>query len=111
MGPIHNFGDQTTVGPSDSSFPTRKANVQPTEDQAQLAAVPLSAQLEQLQKTDAPRFQAVLSDAVRELRAAASTSSDPVEAAYLSDLANRFQWLEESGNAGAPSNSVESPSP
>lgn len=63
--------------------------------------MPLSAQVEQLQGTDASTFQAVLSDAIRKLRAAASESSDPVEAAYLSDLANRFQWLEEASNAGA----------
>jgi len=56
MGPIHNLGHLTAIGPSDSSFPARKAGVQPTEDQAQLAVLPLSEQLEQLQKTDAVRL-------------------------------------------------------
>jgi hypothetical protein len=59
---------------------------------------------------DASSFQAVVSDAIRKLRAAASGSSDPVEAAYLSELANRFQRLEDAGNAGALPNSAWNPS-
>jgi hypothetical protein len=111
MGSIHDLGNLTAIGLSDFSSSARKTSVQPGDDQVQLATVPLAAQVEQLQRTDASSLQAVLSDAIRKLRSAASESSDPVEAGYLSDLANRFQWLEEAGNADALSNPAQDPTP
>ena len=102
MGPIQHLGNLVATGPSDSSPAPRKPGVQPVGDQAQLATVPLSAQVDQIHRTDPSSFQAVLSDAIRKLRVAAAGSSDPAEAAFLSGLADRFQRLSETSNTGAP---------
>ncbi len=99
MGPLSNLGNPAAIGPSDSSLSKRK-DVQVPEDQVQLATVPLLAQVEQIRKADASSFRAVLGDAIRKLRVAAAETSDPREAAYFSDLANRFQRLEEAGQPG-----------
>jgi hypothetical protein len=104
MGPISNLGDLAGNGPADASSSTRKASVPVVEDQAQLSTVPLEAQVEQIQRTHPSSFEAVLHDAVRGLRAAAAETPDPVQAAYLSGLANRFQRLEETGVPDVSSN-------
>ncbi len=101
MGPLPTISP--TRSPSalpDSNSPKRK-DVQVPEDQVQLATVPLLAQVEEIQKTDTSSFQAVLSDAIRKLRVAAAETSDPTEAAYFSDLANRFSsGLKKAGQPG-----------
>lgn len=111
MGLISNLGELTYGGPSQSSFPAARTRVQPapaTDDQVHLSTVPFTALAEQqLQDKEPPNLQAVLGDAVRNLRAAASQSSNPMEAAYLSGLADRFQRLEESGDASAPPQSAQ----
>jgi hypothetical protein len=111
MGLISNLGELTSTGSSQTSFPPSSARVQPapqTDDEVHLSTVPITALAEQqLQDKEPPNLQAVLGDAVRNLRAAASESSNPMEAAYLSGLADRFQRLEESGDAGAPGNAVQ----
>jgi hypothetical protein len=68
-----------------------------SQDIVEIATVPSMSQLEPLQSGNPSQFQAVLSDAVRQLRAAAWQATDPIEAAYLSGLADRFQRLEETG--------------
>jgi hypothetical protein len=106
MGSIHNLGDPSAIGPSDPNSVKRKAEgIQPAEDQVQLATIPFPAQVDQLSRTDPSSLKNVLSDSVQQLRVAASQSSDPGEAAYLSGLADRFQRLEEEAN------SATSPSP
>jgi hypothetical protein len=106
MGPINNLGNLAAPGPSDTGSSGRKADVPRGEDQAQLATVPLSAQVQEIHRTDPSSFQAVLSDAIRKLRAAAAESSDPAEAAYLSGLANGFQRLVEANSASTQINSA-----
>jgi hypothetical protein len=114
MGSINSLGDPAFAGLSDSSFAASATRVQPVsqiEDQVQLATIPFMAQAEQqFQDKNPPNLQAVLGDAIRNLRAAALQSTNPVEAAYLSGLADRFQRLEDTGSAGAQSNSLQSPS-
>ena len=104
MGSIHNLGDPSAIGPSDSTSPARKASIQPGADQVQLATVPLSAQIDQLSRTDPSSLKKVLRDSIQELRAAASQCSDPTEAAYLTGLANGFQRLEETEGSSSAQN-------
>jgi hypothetical protein len=95
----------TVASFSDSNFsaPTKHVPpVPPMEDQVQIAAVPSSVQVEQLESTSPSSFQAVIADAIVKLRAAALDSADPAEVAYLSGLADRFQRLEEDLPASAP---------
>jgi hypothetical protein len=102
MGLIGNIGDATFIGPSGSTS-TSAARVQPVsaaEDQVHLATIPLTLQAEQqLQAKVPPNLPAVLGEAIRNLRAAAVDSSNPIDQAYLSGLADRFQRLQESGGA------------
>jgi hypothetical protein len=111
VGLINNLSALTFMSPSETSVPSPTTRVQaapPLEDQVQLAKIPVVALAEQqIQDKNPPNLQAVLGDAIRNLRAAALQSTDPVEAAYLSGLADRFQRLEEAGDASAPSNSVQ----
>ena len=93
----------------DPSAPARAARVQPTasvQDQVQIAAIPLTAQVQQNGNDTPPSFHAVLDDAIRQLRAAAGKSTNAVEAAYLSSLAARFQRLEQTGAADRPAQNV-----
>jgi hypothetical protein len=100
MGSINNLGDLAYLGPSDSSFPTSIKHVPPLpplEDQVQIATIPSVGQVEQLQNSSTSSLPELLGNAIPDLRSAAHHSTDPVEAAYLSGLADRFQSLEESG--------------
>jgi hypothetical protein len=108
MGSINSLGDMAFIGPSDSRFsppPKHIPPVPPVEDQVQIATVPSVAQVEQLQSTRPSSFQAVLGDAILKLRAAAFQSNDPMEIAYLSGIADRFQRMEQAGEGNAPSGS------
>jgi hypothetical protein len=74
-----------------------------TEDQVHLATIPSTSQAELgLQDKQPPNLQEVLGDAIRNLRTAAAQSANPIEAAYLSGLADRFERLEESGGTASP---------
>ena len=111
MGSISKLGDLAFNGPSDSNFSTPVKHVPPqppVEDQVQIATIPSAAQVEQLQSTSSSSFEAVVADSIRKLRTAASQSTDPAEAAALSDLANHFQRLEEDSQASTSSNTVQS---
>jgi hypothetical protein len=102
MSSISEIGDVTLASFSDSTFSTPTKHIPPVppmEDQVQIAAVPSSVQVEQLQSSSPSSFQAVVADAILKLRAAALHSTDPAEVTYLSDLADRFQLLEEDGQA------------
>lgn len=102
MGSISNLGDRTLTGFSDSRVSGSGSRVQPApalEDQIQIAKIPPTTQLEELQTTNPSSFQAVVTDAILQLRAAAFQTTDPNEAAYISGLADRFQELEENSRA------------
>ncbi len=101
MSMIQNLSALNFIGPSDSTPTTRIQPAAAVADQVQIATVPLTAQVQQLESKTPSSFRAVLDDAIRELRAAASQSTNAIETAYLSGLADRFQQLEEAG-AGAP---------
>lgn len=108
MASISNLTDlaASTSWVSNSSVTTTRAGqISSIQDQVELATVPPLASTEQLQ-TSGPSYQAVLGDAVRTLRAAASQSSDPIEAAYLLGLAGRFQHLLEAEEVGVSSASA-----
>ncbi len=100
MGSISNIGDPAFIGPSGSAS-TSVARVEPVsaeQDEVHLATIPLTLQAEQqLQAKVPPNLPAVLGEAIRNLRAAAVDSSNPIDAAYLSGLADRFERLQESG--------------
>jgi hypothetical protein len=110
MDSISKLADQTLAGPSDPSFsaPTKHIPPEPpVEDQVQIATIPSSAQVELLQSTSPTSFEAVVADSIRKLRTAALQSTDPAEAQALSGLADRFQRLEEDGQANASSNPAQ----
>jgi hypothetical protein len=111
MGSISNLGELTFSGPSNSPSSVLAPAAPPAyaaEDQVHLASVPLTVQAELgLEDKEPPNLQEVLGDAIRNLRAAATQSADPIEAAYFSGLADRFERLEESG-ASAPSATAQS---
>jgi hypothetical protein len=75
-------------------------------DTVEISTIPPLSQAEQIQSTNPSQYQTVLTDAVRELRAAASKTNDPLEAAYLLDLAGKFQQLQESGGSTPLSGAV-----
>lgn len=100
MSSIENLGALNFIGPSDSAPATHVAPAAATaEDQVQIANIPLTTQVEQLGNKAVPSLYAVLDSAIRQLRAAASESTNAIETAYLSSLADRFQQLEEAGAA------------
>jgi hypothetical protein len=68
------------------------------QDWVQIANVPAFVQVEPLQATNPAQFQLVLSDAIRQLRAAEFQTTDPIQRAYLASLADRFQKLQETGS-------------
>jgi hypothetical protein len=111
MGSISNLGELTFSGPSSSlpsAFTPPVQPAYPAEDQVHLASIPFTAQAELgLEDKEPPNLQEVLGDAIRNLRAAATQSADPIEAAYFSGLADRFERLEESGGT-APSATAQS---
>jgi hypothetical protein len=111
MGSISNLGELTFDGPSNSPSSAFATPVQPTyaaEDQVHLASVPLTVQAELgLEDKEPPNLKEVLGDAIRNLRAAATQSANPIQAAYFSGLAERFERLEESGGT-APSATAQS---
>jgi hypothetical protein len=100
MGLIGNIGDATFTDPSGPAS-TSTARVQPVsaaQDQVHLATIPLTSQAEQqLLAKVPPNLPAVLGEAIRNLRAAAVESSNPIDAAYLSGLADRFERLQATG--------------
>lgn len=107
MSSIGNLGALNFISPSDSTPAARVRPVAVGEDQVQIATIPLTAQVQQLEKSPAS-FHAVLDDAIRELRVAASQSTNAIETAYLSGLADRFQQLEEEGTGNQAQPGVKS---
>jgi hypothetical protein len=106
MGSIPGFGSVassfdrgTSINSSHVSVSTSSSssNRLAFEDSVALESVPSSPQLKHLASTDRTEFQQTVANAVRELRAAASQTSDSSKAGLLSSLANRFQQLEETG--------------
>jgi hypothetical protein len=98
MGSISTLGDLTLAGPPDSSFSAPVRHIPPTPpvgDQVQIATIPSWAQVERLQGTSPSSLNAVLDDAIIELKTAALQSADPAEVQYLSDLADRLQLLQD----------------
>lgn len=71
-------------------------------DLIEISTIPPLSQAEQIQAANPSQYQSVLTDAVRELRAAAAQTNDPLEVAYLLDLAGKFQQLQETGGGSAP---------
>ncbi len=101
MSVIENLGALNFIDPSGFAPTTRAAAVAAAgEDQVQIASVPLTTEVEQ--PNVVPSLNTVLDSAIRQLRAAASESTNAIETAYLSGLADRFQRLEETG-ISAPS--------
>jgi hypothetical protein len=110
MGSINNLDDVTFSGPLTATFSAPTARIPPAppvEDQVQIASIPTTAEVERLQTMNPSSFQAVVGDAIQKLRAAALRSTDPLEAVYLSGLADRFQRLEEAGEAASPANPAQ----
>ncbi len=110
MALISNIGITTFIDPSGSaggsSAPPPQL-ISANQDQVHLASIPLTSQVEQqLEAKQPPNLQAVLGDAIRNLRAAASQTPNPIDSAYLSGLADRFERLQESGDAASSSATV-----
>jgi hypothetical protein len=69
--------------------------------------------LKQLQTSDPAEFKQVVTDAATQLRNAASQATDPQQAGFLNNLADKFQTVASTGNLSAfqsnSSNSLYSP--
>ena len=57
--------------------------------------------LQQLESTNPTDFTKVATDAAAQLQQAAQQATDPTQAGFLSNLANKFQQAAESGNLSA----------
>jgi hypothetical protein len=108
MSAIVSLGDQAFISPAGSTSTVRVQASSSPVDQVQISTLPLTAQIEQLQREDPPNFRAVVGDAIRQLRAAAWQSTNQVEAAYLSGLADRFQRLAETSISESPADATQS---
>lgn len=64
-------------------------------DLADVATVPSVSQVEPLRTVNPAKFEAILSNAVRQLRAASLATPDATQAAYYSTLADRLQQLRD----------------
>jgi hypothetical protein len=94
-----------------SSYQATQARSNPTatsatattsSDQVDFSQVAqLFKQLRHLQQSNPAEFKQVLTDAATQLKAAASQTTDPQQAAVLNNLANRFQTAASSGNTSA----------
>jgi hypothetical protein len=91
------LGDLPNKKPALPSPASQSKVVAAPKDSVDVATppVPSVSQVEPLLTTNPIKFEAVLSDAVRQLRAASRETTDPVKAAYYSTLADRFQRLQD----------------
>ena len=87
--------NQTRTTPSASSATAPSDTI----DFSQVAT--LFQQLKQLQTSDPSEFKRVLTDAAGQLQAAAQQQPDPTQAAFLNNLASRFQDAANTGNFSA----------
>jgi len=95
----------SSAGAASSTAKTASTVASTTPDLIEISAVPSLFEAQQVQAHDPSQYQTVLTDAVRELKAAALQTSDPFEVAYLLDLAGKFQQLQETGSGGSPQTS------
>jgi hypothetical protein len=58
-------------------------------------------QLQQLQQSNPAQFKQVLTDTASKLKAAAGQSTDPQQAAFLNNLAGKFQTAADTGDLSA----------
>src|ERR1700722_3764343 len=67
----------------------------------------LFQQLQQLQTTNPADFKQVTASAASQLQAAAKQSTDPAQASFLSNLADKFQQASQSGNLSSFENGAQ----
>ena len=82
---------QTKAGSSVAGSP-------PTDTAEVSQTASLFKELAGLHSTDPAEFKQVLTDAAAKFKEAAGKATDPEQAQFLKDLANRFQNAAESGN-------------
>jgi len=82
-------------GATSTSLPPYVTAVPTPKDLVEIANVPAASQLDSLQTGDPVDLRAVLSSAVLQLQDASRQTSNPIEAAYLSSLADRFQRIQD----------------
>jgi hypothetical protein len=105
------IGTASGLQPIDQSQPVRQSHssqtpaldpsVSPSSDRVEISSVPSSSQVELVSST--AEFKTVVANAELDLRTVASQTGDPQEAAYLLDLANRFQMLQDAAGPSMPS--------
>ena len=77
---------------------TKASHVNPDlQDLVEIANVPSLVQIAPLQTSSPTELQSVLSDAIRQLKAAEAQTTDPATLAFLTGLADSFQQLQEFG--------------
>jgi hypothetical protein len=89
----------TTKQPSTTASTSSATTSSDTIDFSLVAT--LFQQLKQLQTSDPSEFKQVLTDAAGKLQAAAQQQTDPTQAAFLNNLASRFQDAANTGNLSA----------
>jgi hypothetical protein len=99
---------QVASSSSGGSSTTSVTSTTPTDsiDVSQVAQ--LFQQLQQLQSTDPTDFKQVTADAATQLLQAAQQATDPQQASFLTNLADKFQQASQSGNLSAFDNGASS---
>ena len=113
MGSINTLG--STLSTINQSLLAELSSVLPTKNTANTAAsTPVSGdsanlsqvgqlfqELEQLQTSDPTALKKVLEDAAAKFSTAAQQSTDPTQASFLTNLADRFQKAADTGDLSA----------
>jgi hypothetical protein len=97
---------QSHAASASASVTLSSSTVSPSSDRVEISSVPSTSELELL-PSPVP-FRVVVANAVLDLRDVAARSTDPQEAAYLIDLANRFQTLAEASGSSTPTDTTNS---
>lgn len=98
LSEINNFNSSQTQSNTSSSTISMAA----TPDQATVSPIAqLMKELRTLQQSNPVEFKQVLTDAATKLQAAASQTTDSSQAAFLNNLASKFQAAATSGNLSA----------
>ncbi len=88
-----------TAGPSTTQTSSSTSS---TSDRVDLSQVgKLFQELKDLQSSDPAEFKKVLTDAATQLKNAAQQQTDPKQASFLSNLADKFQKAADSGDLSA----------
>jgi hypothetical protein len=104
INPLSSIG--STIIPGSTGHPLTLSLQVATSDQVDVSQVPqLSQTYGDLHTSSPAQVQDVLLDAATKLRSEARSTADPLQAIFLSTLADRFQTAAETADQGSSSSS------